>query len=260
MVGTLVLDAHGDSARGGRPANEDAFTLLDSRHPIVRSRRRGSLFAVADGLGGHAGGAVASSLAVETLARFFDTVREHDARGPLAILRDVALEAHRCIRERAAEDPSLEGMGTTLTAAHVDHSRLRFVHAGDSCLFQLRDGRLSLLTEDQTVAAQLRRVGRLSEREYRTSPFRHSLFSYLGGDDLVLASGELSIRAGDRYLLATDGLLKCRREASVASTGKVVRNSREWVEALLASAARSDASDNTTCVAIFVGESSNGRL
>jgi serine/threonine protein phosphatase PrpC len=260
MNRSLVLEAHGDSAQGARPANEDAFTLLDERHPIVRERRRGSLFAVADGLGGHRGGAEAARIAVETLARFFDTVREPNGGGALAALRAVAEEAHRCVRERAGEDPALEGMGSTLTAALFRSDRMCFVHIGDSRLYVSRGGSLRLLTDDHTVAFQLRSAGRLSETEYRRSPYRHSLTSYLGADDADFQEGEMDLLPGDRFLLATDGLLKARREASLALTCRRAPSAREWVEGLLSRQARAAARDNATAVAVFVREGSRGRV
>ncbi|MBI1849179.1 MAG: serine/threonine-protein phosphatase [Planctomycetes bacterium] len=258
MVGSLGLEAYGDSVRGGRPSNQDAFVLLDTRHPIVRARGRGSLFAVADGLGGHAGGAEAARIAVDSLAHFFDTVREFELRDASGVLREVVLGAHRRICERGSEDASLEGMGTTVTVARFHGGHATFVHAGDSSLFQLRGDRLVVLTEDHTVASQLRRAGRLTEREYRSSPFRHSLFSYLGAPELILQVGEVEVRPGDRFLLATDGLLKSREERSVLLASRTASTPREWVRALLSRAARSPDADNTTAVAVFVGEVSNG--
>ncbi len=260
MESPLRVEAYGRSVQGGRASNEDAFTLLDAAHPIVRARRRGSLYAVADGLGGHAGGAEAAQIAVEMLASFFDTVRELNGSSGLHVLRAVVEEAHLRIRDRASENPTLEGMGTTLTAALFRGRRVAYVHVGDSRFYRLRAGRLELLTEDQSVAFQLRRAGTLTDSEYRESPLRHSLVSYLGADQVSFQEGETEARLGDRFLLATDGLVKLRRDASLLVAGRRSSTPRQWVEDLLSRPARARDGDNATAVAVFVGEASGGRV
>jgi serine/threonine protein phosphatase PrpC len=248
------LEAYGSSVRGGRASNEDAFVLLDARHPIVRARRRGSLYAVADGLGGHPGGAEAARVAVETLPQFFDSVREPNGGGMVGLLQNVVEEAHRRVRERAAENPALEGLGTTLTAALFHAGRVYFVHTGDSRLYRVRRGRLDLLTDDQTVAFQLHRAGRLTDSEYRTSPLRHALVSYLGADAPSLQVGEADCRPHDRFLLVTDGVLKSRRDSSLLRASEPPRTTREWIDGLLSHAASNPDSDNATAIGVFLAE------
>jgi protein phosphatase len=203
----LRVSASGFSVSGRREHNEDALLILDETHEVVRRRGEGCLFAVADGMGGHAGGQVASRLAVDTLVEFFDTVRGREERETFDRLEEIFRTANERILGRAERDSSLSGMGTTLTAAHARGDVLRFVHVGDSRLYRLRGRRLDLLTEDHNVAHRLLAEGILDVEEYRASPYRSSLLNHLGRESVTVDKGATGLRPGDCFLLATDGLV-----------------------------------------------------
>ena len=162
------------------------------------------LLAVADGMGGHAAGEVASAVAIAALSPL-----DEDAPGAdlLEALRTAALRANDSLRELVAGDGQLDGMGTTLTALLFTGSRLGLLHIGDSRAYLLRDGVLSQITHDDTLVQSLVDEGRISEDEAGSHPQRSLITRALDGrDDVDLDTSVREVRAGDRYLLCTDGL------------------------------------------------------
>ena len=162
------------------------------------------VLAVADGMGGHAAGEVASAVAIAAL-RHLDS----DAPGSdlLDVLRDSAEAANEHLRDMVSGDPTLEGMGTTLTALLFAGSRIGLLHIGDSRAYLLRDGRFGQITHDHTLVQRLVDEGRISEQEAGSHPQRSLITRALDGRDGI--DPDLSVRearAGDRYLLCTDGL------------------------------------------------------
>lgn len=180
-----------------REKNEDA--VLAEQFP---------LFAVADGMGGHKAGEVASSMAVEVLTQWKNRLTGTSGDEAAGKLRDALTEANRTIWERGQQDENLTGMGTTVTAGWIDSATVALAHVGDTRAYLLRGGKLQQLTHDQNVASDLVRRGRLSEAEAASSPQRHVLLQAIGAEpnglDIEVASVEL--KSGDRLLLATDGL------------------------------------------------------
>lgn len=195
MTLTFTVRALTDTGRV-REQNEDA-PLNDA--PLV---------GVADGMGGHEGGEVASQLAVETLRSWKGRLEGRAGRDASEVLREAFAEANRVVYQKGIEDESLLGMGTTLTVGWLDSGTLSLAHVGDSRAYLLRDGELQQLTEDQTVAQEWVRRGRLSEAEAATSPHRHILLQAIGADTdkLNVETATVSLRPGDRLMFASDGL------------------------------------------------------
>jgi protein phosphatase len=166
------------------------------------------LVAVADGMGGHEGGEVASKLALESLFEWRERLEGRAGRDATDVLREAFNEANRTVFAKGSQDETLLGMGTTLTAGWLDSGTLSIAHVGDSRAYLLRDGDLKQLTEDQTVAQEWVRRGRLSEEEAASSPHRHILLQAIGADTdkLNIATSTVSLRPGDRLLIASDGL------------------------------------------------------
>lgn len=166
------------------------------------------LVGVADGMGGHEGGEVASQLAVHTLRSWKERLAGREGRDALDVLRDAFNEANSVVFQKGIEDESLLGMGTTLTVGWLDSGTLSLAHVGDSRAYLLRGGRLQQLTEDQTVAQEWVRRGRLSEEEAAASPHRHILLQAIGADTdkLDIDTTTVTLRPGDRLLFASDGL------------------------------------------------------
>ncbi|MFO7300226.1 MAG: protein phosphatase 2C domain-containing protein [Actinomycetes bacterium] len=151
---------------------------------------------VADGMGGHVAGEVASRLAVNAAAATDLPPADRVAAG------------NRAIREEVARQPGLEGMGTTMTLVTLDPSgKAHFAHVGDSRAYLYRGGELSQLTQDHTVAAEYVLQGRISPEEAATHPQRHMLTRTLGLTRFVnIDEIQLELQVGDRLLLCSDGL------------------------------------------------------
>jgi serine/threonine protein phosphatase PrpC len=184
-----------------RRGNEDAFYA------------RAPLFAVADGMGGAQAGEVASHLAVEVLEQGLP-----EGAGSIEErLRARVAEANARIMELAAADDQYAGMGTTLTAAHVGEDDLTVAHVGDSRLYRLRDGDFERLTDDHSLVEELVRQGKITPAEADEHPQRSIITRALGAEDGVEADSRTwPARAGDVYLICSDGLTSMVPEARVA--------------------------------------------
>src|SRR5262245_49737845 len=221
---TLRYGAATDRGRM-REGNEDNFLS------------RGHLHAVADGMGGHQCGEVASRIAVEILSQIDDRGPWGDARVAVDALRDSIKQANRKIRELAARDEDLKGMGTTLTVVLEDGETFYLAHIGDSRAYLLRDGKLSLLTHDHTLVQQLVDEGRLTPEEAAQHPQRSIITRALGVDYDVEPDTEIyRRRVGDRLLLCTDGLSGVVGEEEIRSLLAQVRDPQECAEELIRSA------------------------
>jgi PPM family protein phosphatase len=167
-----------------------------------------TVFAVADGLGGHQGGEVASAAAVEPLATL-DGREFADPAEAAEALAEAVRQANSAILDRATGDPDLWGMGTTLTAAAVagDH-HLQLAHVGDSRAYRFRDGSLEQLTTDHTVVGELVRRGRLTPEQAAVHPERSILTRAVGLDPRIPVDtpDPLELTSGDQVLLCSDGL------------------------------------------------------
>lgn len=210
-----------------------------------------NLFAVADGLGGHQAGERASQLAVETLGA---VARDWQQRGE-AVGVDVLLEAFDRanfeILDDAANRPERRGMGTTLTAALIDHDRLWLGHVGDSRAWRLRDGELMMLTHDHTVVAQQMREGILTAEDARHHPMRHVLSRCLGvRDELEVDLLELDVAAEDVYVLASDGLEPGVRPEDIASILSETVDPETVARQLVDRACDRGGQDNVTVVVV----------
>ena len=162
------------------------------------------LLAVADGMGGHAAGEVASAVAIAALAQLDEDAPGNDL---LDTLRRSAESANDHVRDMVAGDQALEGMGTTLTALLSAGNRLGLLHVGDSRAYLLRDGELSQITQDHTLVQTLVDEGRISKEEAGSHPQRNLITRVLDGRvGLEFDLSVREVRAGDRYLLCSDGL------------------------------------------------------
>jgi protein phosphatase len=231
---TLVLRYSARSDRGlVRQNNQDA---------VYAGPR---LLALADGMGGHAAGEVASSLVISALAPLDDDDPGDDL---LAELRDAVVEGNAAITRHVSEAPDLEGMGTTLTAILFAGSRLGLVHIGDSRAYQLRDGMFSQITKDDTFVQSLIDEGRITEEEAHTHPQRSLLLRAITGQDIDPSLTIRESRPGDRYLLCSDGLSGVVSDETLATTLAGYRDPRECADRLIDLALRGGGPDNITCI------------
>lgn len=209
------------------------------------------LFAVADGLGGHRAGDVASQLAIATLRDRFS-----GPPGTEALATAVA-EAGRAVWQRADGDPALEGMGTTLTAVVVLESegqaRLAVASIGDSRAYLFLDGRLSLLTRDDTVVQGLVDAGELAPERARTHPQRSLLTRALGMSPVVEADISVeTVTSAVRLLLTTDGLTTEADDEQIAAVLAAAEGPDEAAAGLVRLANDNGGSDNTAVVIVDI--------
>ncbi|MEU4740297.1 protein phosphatase 2C domain-containing protein [Actinosynnema sp. NPDC023658] len=176
---------------------------------LVRSNNQDSVYAgprllaLADGMGGHAAGEVASKVVIAALAPLDDDEPGDDLLGQL---RDAVIAGNGAISELVQSDPDLDGMGTTLTAVLFAGSRLGMVHIGDSRAYMLRNGTFTQITHDDTFVQSLIDEGRITEEEAATHPQRSLLLRALTGHEVEPRLMVREARPGDRYLLCSDGL------------------------------------------------------
>ena len=176
---------------------------------LVRSNNQDSVYAgprllsLADGMGGHAAGEVASKVVIAALAPLDDDEPGEDLLGQL---REATANGNGAIAELVAGDPELDGMGTTLTAILFAGNRIGLVHIGDSRAYLFRNGQFAQITHDDTFVQSLIDEGRITEDEAATHPQRSLLLKALTGHEVEPNLTIREARAGDRYLLCSDGL------------------------------------------------------
>ncbi|MEV4093894.1 Stp1/IreP family PP2C-type Ser/Thr phosphatase [Streptosporangium saharense] len=206
----------------------------------------GRLLAVADGMGGHAHGEVASSVAIAAMSSLDEDTQGVDLLGAIeAAVRD----ANRRLHQMVGSDPSLKGMGTTLTAMLWSGTRVALVHVGDSRAYLLRSGELYQITHDHTLVQSLVDDGRITQEEAATHPQRSILLRALDGSGEV--EPDLSLREaqiGDRYLLCSDGLSGVVTAETMHQTLSTIDDPEVAVRALIDLANRGGGPDNITCV------------
>ena len=248
------IEARGATDVGRRREhNEDAF-LVDTES---------SLFVVADGMGGHAGGGTASSIAVATIeervhaaraaapASFAAPTAEDAAHFP-AVLRQAVEAACRAIYGAAQEDPSLAGMGTTVTAALVAGRTAFVAHVGDSRCYLVRGGRIFQLSEDHSLVNEQLKAGAITEEEARQSRFRNIITRSVGFEEDVLVDVVgLELEKGDAIVLCCDGLSNQVADAEIL---EIATGSRlaEAPERLVALANERGGDDNITVIVVKV--------
>jgi protein phosphatase len=191
-----------------RASNQDTFGGL-----VAASGAR--LLVVADGMGGHAGGATASRLAVETVEEFVG----RSTGDPAALLQAALEAANRRIHAEARRDPSLAGMGTTGVALLFQSNGGAWVaHVGDSRAYRLRNARLEQLTPDHSLVAELERRGMITAEEARVHPRRNEVLRCIGVDPEVdVDVAPVDVQPGDRYLLCSDGLCGVLGDEEIAT-------------------------------------------
>ena len=211
------------------------------------------LLAVADGMGGHAAGEVASAVAISALA---DLDEDMPAAELELALADAVTRANQTLHDMVMADPSIGGMGTTLTAMLWSGGRVALCHIGDSRAYVLSGGELRQITHDHTLVQSLVDDGRISPDEAATHPQRSLLLRALDGTSE--AEPDLSIldaRAGDRYLLCSDGLSSVVSEETLHRILATVKDPEDAVLQLVELAIKGGGPDNITCIVADVVDS-----
>ena len=217
-----------------RRQNEDAAWFDESR----------AVFAVADGMGGHLAGEVASRMAIEAVQR----MAQDNACPGIAALREAVASAHETILAHAQDHIECAGMGTTLSVLWLGVNYAYIAHVGDSRIYRLREGSLTQITQDHSLVEELVRAGLITREQARTHPRRNIITRALGthGEnepDLLVTD----VRDGDLFLLCTDGL------TGMVTDGDIERVLREYdmetaADRLLALALDAGGRDNVTLI------------
>lgn len=217
---------------------------------LVRSNNQDSVYAgprllaVADGMGGHAGGEVASKLVIAAVAPLDDDDPGNDLLAPL---EHAVLAGNDAIIELVAQEPDLTGMGTTLTAILFAGRRIGLAHVGDSRAYLLRSDELTQITHDDTFVQSLIDEGRLTEEEAASHPQRSLILRALNGDDVEPTLTVRESRDGDRYLLCSDGLSGVVSTETLAEALRI-SDPQACADRLIELALRSGGPDNITVI------------
>jgi protein phosphatase len=257
-----------------RSSNEDQFLIAELTkamriwqtslsEPSARfGEERAHLFLVADGMGGHAAGEQASTLAVAAIERFaLNTLKWffHSSRSDTQQILDGFKEAMRSadaeIVEEAAHHPHLSGMGTTLTMAYHFDRQLCVAHVGDSRAYLFRQGELRQLTHDHTVTAEMVRLGQLRPEDVPQHRLRHVITNVVGGPDagVEVEAHTLQLLLGDRLLLCSDGLTEMTTKDDIVALLRENPEAEHACKALLDRANDAGGRDNITVVVADFG-------
>ena len=205
------------------------------------------LFAVADGLGGHEAGEVASAAAIEALTAVAP------GRADAKALARAVRAANQAVIEAARAGRGRDGMGTTLTAAVADGSRIAVAHVGDSRAYLLHGGTLQRITRDHSMVADMIEGGTLTEDESRTHPLRSVITRALGTDPNMHADAfEVDAEVGDRLVLCSDGLSGMLTDERIAEVLLVNGDPERAVQALIAEANEQGGHDNISVVVVDI--------
>ncbi|MBP1611440.1 MAG: protein phosphatase [Acidobacteria bacterium] len=238
----MIVAGAGLTDRGRlRPHNEDSL-LVEAEH---------GLFAVADGMGGHAAGEVASHLAIEAVRASLADAPRADGDMP-ARLRDAIEEANRRIAEQIEQQPECRGMGTTLVVAVSAGQRCWIAHIGDSRAYLIRDAQITQLTADHSFVNELVRLGMLSREQAARDPRRNVVTRALGSGAMVVPEiHEYRVEPGDTLLLCSDGLNTMLADERILAVALEAGAALEAICAgLIAAANAAGGEDNISVVAI----------
>ncbi len=227
-----------------RPRNEDnCFAETDSGS---------ALLVVADGMGGHRAGNVASSIAIAAAEQFwadFDHLNPPDADEAREMLRNLVLSANEKVLKEAVNSSERKGMGTTFTAGLLCGNRLTIGHIGDSRAYLIKDGQIKLLTRDHSLVEQLVESGQIRPEDAENHPQKHVLTRALGiSPDLQLDVSEEKIEKGSTLLFCTDGLTNMVRNEEILKESAKQPDPKKLAESLIKLANSRGGFDNITVV------------
>ncbi|CAM2911334.1 PP2C family protein-serine/threonine phosphatase [Skermania piniformis] len=231
---TLVLRYAARSDRGLVRSNNEDSVYAGAR-----------LLALADGMGGHAAGEVASQLVIAALAPLDD---DEPGDNLLTKLQNAIFDGNAAIADQVEEAPELDGMGTTLTAVLFSGKKLGLAHIGDSRAYLLRGDELAQITRDDTFVQSLVDEGRITAEQAHTHPQRSLIMRALTGNEIEPTLTMREAKAGDRYLLCSDGLSDVVSDETIRTTMSETEGQDDCADRLIELALRSGGPDNVTVV------------
>jgi protein phosphatase len=233
-----------------RNHNEDSFLVMPEQQ----------LYCVADGMGGHFAGEIASRIAIDELAEFFRlTSQDSDVTWPFKMDKTRSYDENRLatgiklanarIFEAASGDPNYRGMGTTIATVHFAESSVFVGHVGDSRVYRFRDGRLQQMTEDHSLLNDYLKAKKLSPEEIEAFPHKNVIVRALGMRDTVQVDVDrLEPQDGDLFLLCSDGLSGMVSDAEMEEVLKTTPDVEQACARLVEKANAAGGSDNVTCI------------
>ncbi|MDI6891659.1 MAG: Stp1/IreP family PP2C-type Ser/Thr phosphatase [Actinomycetota bacterium] len=230
-----------------RRSNEDGYLA------------KGEIFAVADGMGGHLAGEIASASALSALSKYLKKL-PGDAN-PQALLMEAVQRANEIVFQKALQGPEQVGMGTTLTVALFAKKEVYIGHIGDSRAYLLREGKLTRLTDDHTLVTKMVKEGKLEEEEAQLHPRRNVLTRALGTEPNVKADFlSIKIAAADKILLCTDGLTAMLDDGEIERLLGSDKHPQTICDELAKAANERGGVDNITAVLIEAGSARESEL
>ncbi len=250
-MGQLRIEAVGETNVGmKRGHNEDNFGLAETQ----------GLYVVADGMGGHASGEVASKMAVDVMVDFFEaTEADPERTWPFKMDRSRGYEENRLVTavklanlrifESAQRDPRQRGMGTTLVSIFTVEDGVYVAHVGDSRVYRVREGVLEMLTEDHSLLNDYIKMKKLTEEEIANFPHKNVIVRALGMKDAVKVDTRFEAsRVGDTYLLCSDGLSGPVTDDQILAIMTSAPDLKTAASNLIAAANANGGPDNVTVV------------
>lgn len=231
------MGTYGESKIGlVRKVNEDSFYISHEKNVL----------AVADGMGGYVGGEIASKTAVEAIAYYF---KNFSYAAPVQLEKAIQY-ANSSILSKTLIDPSLKGMGTTVSLVTLARHMAFWGNVGDSRIYLYRDGEFTQISADHTIVQVLLDKGKITEEEAIDHPQRHVLTRAVGVDEnLVVDSGAFEVQPKDRILICSDGLTSFIRKQELRDAiGDYRRTEREIINDLFARVYENGANDNVTAI------------
>lgn len=231
------MGTYGESRIGlVRKVNEDSFYISPNR----------DVLAVADGMGGYVGGEIASKTAVKAIAYYFEN---YTYAAPVQLEKAIQY-ANSCILSKTMIDPSLQGMGTTVSLVTLARGMAFWGHVGDSRIYLYRDHELKQISTDHTIVQVLLEKGKITEEEALEHPKRHVLTRAVGVErDVVVDSGMFQVQPKDRILLCSDGLTSfVSKEDLHRVLDDYTLSEREIINDLFTQVYENGAKDNVTAV------------
>ncbi len=226
-----------------RSQNQDFLFASDQKIGTMQN-----LFIVADGMGGHNAGEVASELAVNTAV---SVVRRKRSKEPVPVLQDAFVEANDAVYEMANGDETLKGMGTTLVACTFRDEHLYVANVGDSRLYVVTGHKIQQITRDHSLVQEMVQQGKLSSDNARLHPKKNYITRAIGADEIVRTDFfDVTIEEGDKVLLCTDGLTNMVPDDTILSIITGEGDPQEKAETLVMAANASGGKDNITVILI----------
>jgi protein phosphatase len=276
-VRPFIVNSFGLTDRGQRrDSNEDCFVIAELTRTLqvhhsnlpqsqaTFSCHRGHVFLVADGVGGHTSGEIASGLSIKSIEAFllntlkrFSNLQASEEQGVLRDLQNALFQADARIFEETSKHPEWKGMGTTLTMAFAVNWRLFVAHAGDSRCYLFSGNKLQQLTEDHTITAEMVRKGIITVQDQQKHPWRHVVTNILGGTERGVRAElhSLDLHAGDVLLLCSDGLTEMVPDDRIAAILGAENVPQSACECLVGEANERGGKDNITAIVAHIRDS-----